>query len=145
MPCAVSLRLRGGAAVVVCLIMFALLGARPAAAETLVEALDNAYLINPVLNSERARLRATDERVAIAKSGMRPNITASGDTAFRNTDSDIAGANAQGKPEKCSPLVSINEPAFCSFLENSQENINNEITSDGITHPGGYAVSLSQP
>ena len=43
--------------------------ARPAAAETLMEALANAYLINPVLNAERANLRATDEQVAVAKSG----------------------------------------------------------------------------
>ena len=42
-----------------------------AQAETLVEALSNAYLINPVLNAERANLRATDEQVAVAKSGLR--------------------------------------------------------------------------
>jgi hypothetical protein len=42
-----------------------------AQAETLVEALSNAYLINPVLNAERANLRATDEQLAVAKSGLR--------------------------------------------------------------------------
>ena len=50
--------------------------------ETIEQALADAYLINPVLNAERARLRATDEQVALAKSGLRPFISASGDTAF---------------------------------------------------------------
>ena len=35
-------------------------------AETLEQALADAYLINPVLNAERARLRAVDEQVGIA-------------------------------------------------------------------------------
>jgi len=38
---------------------------------TPVGPLSNAYLINPVLNAERANLRATDEQVAVAKSGLR--------------------------------------------------------------------------
>lgn len=145
MPCAVVSWLRGGVAGIACLVLVATFTARPAMAETLIEALSNAYLINPVLNSERARLRATDEQVAIAKSGLRPNITATGDTAFRNIDSNIAGTNASGAPDKCSPLIRLNEPAFCAFVDASRETTNSEITSDGITHPGGYAVSLSQP
>ena len=56
---------------------------RPARAETIEEAID-AYLINPVLNAERARLRATDEQVAFAKSGLRPFIFGTADTAFQN-------------------------------------------------------------
>ena len=50
--------------------------------ETIEQALADAYLINPVLNAEKARLPATDEQVALAKSGLRPFISASGDTAF---------------------------------------------------------------
>ena len=53
---------RGGAAAIACLALGVVFCARPAAAETLVEALSNAYLINPVLNAERANLRATDEQ-----------------------------------------------------------------------------------
>ena len=74
---------RGGAAAIACLALGVVFCARPAAAETLIEALSNAYLINPVLNAERANLRATDEQVGVAKSGLRPNISASGDAAFR--------------------------------------------------------------
>ncbi len=120
MSCAVSSWLHGGAIGFGCLLVVAALGARPAAAETLIEAMSNAYLINPVLNSERARLRATDEQVAIAKSGMRPNISASGDTAFRNSDSDIAGGGNDGKSQKCSPLIRLNEPGFCAYLDATQ-------------------------
>src|SRR5262245_10079793 len=59
--------------------------AHPAGAETLEQALTDAYLINPVLNTERARLRATDEQVALAKSGLRPFISGSGDVGFMHT------------------------------------------------------------
>ena len=57
----------------------------PAVAETLQQALTDAYLINPVLNSERARLRATDEQVALAKAGLRPFISGTGDVGFMHT------------------------------------------------------------
>ena len=62
-------RLSGGATLVIAFLVIAVFG-RPAHAETLEQALSDAYLINPVLNAERARLRATDEQVAVAKSGL---------------------------------------------------------------------------
>ena len=58
-----SWRLRGGVAFAIALLVVTVFG-RPASAETLEQALADAYLINPVLNAERARLRATDEQVA---------------------------------------------------------------------------------
>lgn len=54
-------------------------GTAPADAETLHQALAAAYKYNPQLDAERARLRGTDENVAIANSGFRPNIGASAD------------------------------------------------------------------
>lgn len=51
----------------------------PVHAETLAEALAAAYEYNPRLDAERARQRATDETVAQAMSGFRPQIEASGD------------------------------------------------------------------
>jgi outer membrane protein len=114
-----SWRLRSGAAV-----LFAFLAAlpvsRPAWAETLEEALADAYLANPVLNAERARLRAIDEQVAFAKSGLRPNISGSADTNYVNQNSDTRGSNAF---------------AFGT----------GGLTTDGVTHPHGYSVQLSQP
>ncbi|HEU0017693.1 MAG TPA: TolC family outer membrane protein [Methyloceanibacter sp.] len=109
--------------------------------------MSNAYLINPVLNSERARLRATDEQVAVAKSGLRPNISASGDAAFQNQESDIVGGSRQAEQQKCDAETRALEPAFCASLA-SQTNIGNiesELSSDGVTHPRGYSVQLSQP
>ncbi len=46
-----------------------------ARAETLNEALSAAYSYNPKLDAERANLRSTDEGVAQAMSGYRPNVT----------------------------------------------------------------------
>src|SRR5215212_2258040 len=45
---------------------------------TLQEALAIAYETNPRLEAERANLRATDEEVAKAVSGFRPNLGVSG-------------------------------------------------------------------
>ena len=71
---------------------------RPASAETIAEALADAYLINPVLNAERARLRATDEEVALAKSGLRPFIFGTADTAFLNTNTRSTGGSRAAHP-----------------------------------------------
>ena len=115
---------RGGAAALACLAMGAIFCAHPVAAETLQEALSNAYLINPVLSSERARLRATDEQVSVAKSGLRPNISASGDAAFQNQESDIVGGSrqqVQQKVQQCDAATAIAEPAFCASLAAQQQ------------------------
>lgn len=57
----------------------ALLAAVPASAETLTEALAEAYTTNPALLAERARLRATDEQLSQANSGWRPTVVINGD------------------------------------------------------------------
>lgn len=64
----------------------------PAGAETLTDTLISAYQQSPVLESERARLRSTDEQVALARSNRRPtiNATASADVgASGNTDFEL--------------------------------------------------------
>ena len=50
----------------------------PARAETVFEALAEAYRSNPDLQAQRAYLRSIDENVAIAKSGYRPSIALTG-------------------------------------------------------------------
>jgi outer membrane protein len=94
--------------------------AAPAHAESLEQALADAYLLNPVLNAERARLRAIDEQVALAKSGLRPFVSGTADTNYVNQNSDRRG------------LGGVNFGA-------------GGITTDGETHPRGYAVQLQQP
>jgi outer membrane protein len=137
---------RGGAAAIACLALGVVFCARPAAAETLVEALSNAYLINPVLNAERANLRATDEQVAVAKSGLRPGISASGDAAFRNQESDVVGGSRSNQ-QGCDDATRAIEPAFCTFLDASLKAAAAPTTlaDDGVTHPRGYSVTLTQP
>ncbi|MFV0645104.1 MAG: TolC family protein, partial [Sphingomonadaceae bacterium] len=51
--------------------------AAPAQADTLREALTEAYASNPVLQAARARQRATDENVVIEKSAGLPSASAS--------------------------------------------------------------------
>lgn len=140
--CTESSSLRGGAAAAIaCLAIGAIFCARPVAAETLQEALANAYLINPVLNSERARLRATDEQVAVAISGLRPNISATGDAGYQSTDGNVASS---GTPPTCTAAQQSTEPAFCAFLA-EQASSQASFFGFGVTHPRGYAVQLSQP
>src|SRR5437867_8300766 len=59
-------------------VMALLLAGLPADAETLEQALVQAYQNNPQLNAQRAAARATDENVAIALGGYRPRLTATG-------------------------------------------------------------------
>lgn len=50
----------------------------PASADTLREALIQAYLNNPTITGQRAQLQATDETVPIAKSDGRPQVNGQG-------------------------------------------------------------------
>lgn len=63
-----------------------LLGIRPAAAETLREALELAYRANPTLNAQRANVSATGENLAKAKAGFQPKVSAVADLGlYRDT------------------------------------------------------------
>jgi outer membrane protein len=59
---------------------------RGVAAETLIEALADAYNNNPQLLSERALLRATDENVPQALSGWRPTVQFTGSAGFEHQE-----------------------------------------------------------
>src|SRR5215470_19824055 len=134
--CCLAISTPPGGLALVLLLLFTAGFCPPAYAETLEQALADAYLINPVLNAERARLRATDEQVALAKSGLRPFISGSYDTNFVNQNSDIK--------------QSRNRPSFIDLGELGQFPIDTGgssggATSDGVTHPHGYSVQLTQP
>ena len=117
------LRLRRGGAFL-CFALAASFYACPASAETLQDALSNAYLVNPLLNAERAKLRATDEDVSRAKAAMRPFVFGSGDVNFDNTQTSVS-------------------PSSSGSLETF--GTDESLATDGITHPRGYAVQLTQP
>ncbi len=69
------------------------LAVTPASAETLVDALRDTYVQSPRLDSERARLRATDEQVPQALAGWRPQIRANGEAgiAWEREDDKVRG------------------------------------------------------
>lgn len=68
-----------------------LLATGPVAADTLIDALAAAYQTNPVLQGQRAQLRATDEQVPQALSGWRPNLEAQGSYGAVDTRTDLNG------------------------------------------------------
>jgi outer membrane protein len=80
----------------------------------------DAYLINPVLNTARARLRAVDEQVAVAKAGMRPFVSGSADWSVVNQNSDT------------------NSPNALAFGAGG-------LSTDGVTDPHGFSFQLNQP
>ena len=64
--------------------------ALPAWAQSLDEALVQAYVSNPTLISARAELRAVDETISQALSGYRPTVAASGDLAYERQETSIS-------------------------------------------------------
>jgi outer membrane protein len=62
-----------------------------ASAETVVEALASAYRSNPEINSARAQTRSDDENVPIARSGLRPVISAFSTITGASTNRPPAG------------------------------------------------------
>lgn len=76
-------------------------------AETIYQAMAKAYENNPDLNAARAGLRATDEGVALAKSGYRPIIGAEAATSVVNTEGRVVKSASVG--------VSITQTLFDGF------------------------------
>lgn len=78
-----------------------------AMAESLTQAMAKAYENNPDLNAARAGLRATDEGVAIAKSGYRPFIAAESEVTLQDVDGQSTRQASIG--------VSITQTVFDGF------------------------------
>lgn len=74
--------------------VFMLAFAGGVSAETLESALARAYGNNPDLNAQRASVRATDENVAQAKSGYRPQVNASADAGRTYTEFSRPGGGS---------------------------------------------------
>ncbi|WP_372422657.1 TolC family outer membrane protein [Salinarimonas chemoclinalis] len=64
-------------------------------AETLASALARAYTASPIINGERASVRATDENVPRALSGYRPRISASADIGRSWSERDVRGVRTE--------------------------------------------------
>jgi outer membrane protein len=98
------------------LALAAVLWSAPGSAQTLTATLSAAYNNNPELNTERSRLRATDEGIAIARSGNRPVLGASFD--WTNQTSRIAGTRGLRGTSGSSPItiaLTLTQPIFNGF------------------------------
>lgn len=99
---------------------------RPAAAETLLEALAAAYATNPQLNAQRAALRATDEEVPRAKSGFRPRLSATANAGWQTTRT-------------------VRDPSFLSTTDGQQgSGASSATVSSQESTPTGYSITLTQ-
>ena len=81
--------------------------AQPVSAETIYQAMAKAYENNPDLNAARAGLRATDEGVALAKSGYRPTVGAEAISTRTNTNGFVTSSSSLG--------VTITQTLFDGF------------------------------
>jgi outer membrane protein len=88
-----------------------------AMAETINEALVQAYLANPTLNAQRASTRATDELVPQALSGYRPQIFGSADAGVEGTRVDRPSAPPSVRTGTLTASVglSVEQPLFDGF------------------------------
>ena len=95
------------------------LGCGGAAAETLREALNSTYKVNPRLDAARAIQRATDEEVPRALSGYRPSITGSADTSYElQSTRPAAGSGIPRSTTESNPRgyeVGVVQPLFRGF------------------------------
>ncbi|MDX2308246.1 MAG: TolC family outer membrane protein [Hyphomicrobium sp.] len=90
-------------------------------ADTLSEALASAYEKNPRLDAERARLRATDEDVARAMSGYRPQVGVSAELGRASTHSR-PGTSSDGNSGPWGYQISVSQPLFTGFRSTSTLN-----------------------
>lgn len=90
-----------------------------ASALTLQEALASAYLNNPELEAERARVRGVDEGVPQALSGWRPTVALSGSAGYSNTDSN-ARTKRESHAQPRQGELSVNQPIFTGFRTQNQ-------------------------
>lgn len=86
----------------------------PARADSLLDTLSQAYSYSPQLDAERARLRATDEDVARANSGYRPDISASGFVGHEHSYSRPSSLG-DGSTSPKGYAVQLVQPIFRGF------------------------------
>jgi TolC family type I secretion outer membrane protein len=94
------------ATVLICTLMSAPL-ARPAHAQSLEDALVQAYSSNPTLQAQRSQLRQTDELVPQAKSGWRPtlDVQAGVGVEWRHNEAKTSITNPVPPPPKLSAKI----------------------------------------
>ena len=87
-------------------------GVAVADAQTLEEALTNAYLTNPGLQAARAELRATDETVSQAISNWRPNVEFSTSAGFERVETKSGFFGSRGLRKPRSGEISVEQSLY---------------------------------
>lgn len=83
-------------------------------AETLRQALDNTYRVNPKIDAERARLRATDEEVPRARSGWLPTVQGTADIGSSRTTTKPLTSSA-GDTSPSGYGINVTQQVFSGF------------------------------
>lgn len=112
----------------------------PAFADTLQEALTEAYLHNPLLLAARAGQRATDENVVIEKSAGRPNVSST--AAYTEI---VEGASASGPDRLFSAGVDLGVPIYSGgAVRNSIKAAENRVEAGQADLRGTESAIFSQ-
>ncbi len=116
------------------IVAMGVLACSAARAETVFEALSEAYRSNPDLQAQRAYLRSVDENVAIAKSGFRPNIALTGQYGNSNTNNSL-NSNEEGSASH-TLAATISQPLFSGF-----STVNSVKSADSAARAAQYSLS----
>lgn len=108
----------GGISVAALVAVIAIVSPAPAAAESIRDALAAAYMTNPKLDSERAKLRATDEDVSRAEAGFRPTVDGSANLGHQKSTSKPTSSTA-GSSDPWGYSISIRQSVFSGFRSQS--------------------------
>ena len=84
-----------------------------ASADSLRDAWAKAYLNNPMLAAERARLRSVDEGVAQARGNLRPTVSATLSSGLQYTEQDLkTGGNTSDTLMPSSIIGEVSQPLY---------------------------------
>jgi outer membrane protein len=97
----------------------ALATASGARSETLGDAVALAYQSNPVIQAQRANLRATDETYVQAEAGFRPTVSAQA-TVTTNENNEIFGQPVSGDNQTSSAVITLTQPIYTGGRVSSQ-------------------------
>jgi len=94
--------------------------------QSLNETISTAYQMNPALDAQRARLRATDENIPQARAGFLPTISATGARGVTNTQSTNSQnvtvvspqntvSSGNGESRSTNYAITLKQPVFSGF------------------------------
>ncbi len=109
-----DIRLMNSSAVVLVAALLLVIFSTALRAESINDALSSAYQHNPDMHAEQARLRGTDEEVARAQSGYRPDVTLDANVSSRKTTTRPPSIS-DGRVNPYGYSVTLTQPLFRGF------------------------------